>query len=70
MKKVCIIVFIALITLLTKDVIITFTDIIIFIILFVFSFNLSLYIGKYLKIRKERQHIDLLIKKLEKCINQ
>ena len=71
MEKVCIkflIIFIVLILLLTNDIRITATDIIISIVTFIFLYKLLLCIGKYLKQRKERQQIDLLIKKLERCI--
>ena len=73
MEKVCIkflIIFIVLILLLTNDIRITATDIIISIVTFIFLYKLLLCIGKYLKQRKERQQIDLLIKKLERCIER
>ena len=69
MKKVCIIILISLIALLTADVITT-GDTLIFVILFISLYNLQIYIGKYLKARREKKQIDYFMKVLEKCIER
>ena len=72
MEKVCIIniiiILILLIIVTTCDI--KLTDLLIFIVLFITLYNLRLYIGKYLKKRKEKKQIDLLIKKLDRCIRR
>ena len=69
MEKVCIIILTAIIllTLWTNDIYLTIFDILISIIVFIISYNLNFYIGKYLQVRRERKNFELIIKALEKC---
>ena len=70
MEKVCIILFILILLIIVTTCDIKLTDLLIFIVLFITLYNLRLYIGKYLKKRKEKKQIDLLIKKLDRCIRR
>ena len=73
MEKICIkflIVLLTLILLWTNDIQVKISDILISIAIFIFLYNLFFYIGKYIKVRRERQKFDLLIKSLEKCIER
>ena len=70
MEKVCIILFILILLIIVTTCDIKLTDLLIFIVLFITLYNLRLYIGKYLKKRKEKKQIDLLIKKLDQCIRR
>ena len=70
MEKVCIILFILILLIIVTTCNIKLTDLLIFIVLFITLYNLRLYIGKYLKKRKEKKQIDLLIKKLDRCIRR
>ena len=69
MEKVCIIILIAIIllTLWTNDIYLTIFDILISVIVFIISYNLNFYIGKYLQVRRERKNFELIIKALERC---
>ena len=69
MEKVCITILIAIIllTLWTNDIYLTIFDIFISVIVFIISYNLNFYIGKYLQVRRERKNFELIIKALEKC---
>ena len=73
MEKVCIkflIVLLTLILLWTNDIQVKISDILISIAIFIFLYNLFFYIGKSIKVRRERQKLNLLIKSLEKCIER
>ena len=73
MEKVCIKFLIVLLTwilLWTNDIQVKISDILISIAIFIFLYNLFFYIGKYIKVRRERQKFDLLIKSVEKCIER
>ena len=73
MEKVCIIFLIVLLTLTllwANDIQVKISDILFSFALFIFLYNLIFYIGKYIKVRKERQKFELIIKSLEKCIEQ
>ena len=76
MKKVCINFFTLSMTLTllwllwTNDIRLVIFDILIAIVLFLILYNLHFYIGKYIKVRKERQKFDLIVKSLEKCIER
>ena len=73
MEKVCIKFFLVLISALllwTNDIRVKISDILISIAIFIFFYNLSLYIDKYMKVRRQRQKFDLIIKSLQKCIEQ
>ena len=69
MEKVCITILIAIIllTLWTNDIYLTIFDIFISVIVFIISYNLNFYIGKYLQVRRERKNFELIIKALERC---
>ena len=69
MEKVCITILIAIIllTLWTNDIYLTIFDIFISVIVFITSYNLNFYIGKYLQVRRERKNFELIIKALERC---
>ena len=69
MEKICIIILIAIIllTLWTNDIYLTIFDILISVIVFIISYNLNFYIGKYLQVRRERKIFELIIKAIEKC---
>ena len=69
MEKVCITILIAIIllTLWTNDIYLTIFDIFISVIIFIISYNLNFYIGKYLQVRRERKNFELIIKALERC---
>ena len=69
MEKVCITILIAIIllTLWTNDIYLTMFDIFISVIVFIISYNLNFYIGKYLQVRRERKNFELIIKALERC---
>ena len=69
MEKVCITILIAimLLTLWTNDIYLTIFDIFISVIVFITSYNLNFYIGKYLQVRRERKNFELIIKALERC---
>ena len=69
MEKVCITILIAIIllTLWTNDIYLTIFDIFISVIVFITSYNLNFYIGKYLQARRERKNFELIIKALERC---
>ena len=69
MEKVCITILIAIIllTLWTNDIYLTILDIFISVIVFIISYNLNFYIGKYLQVRRERKNFELIIKALERC---
>ena len=57
----------------TNDIRLAFFDILIAIVLFVILFNLHFYIGKYLKLRRRRKNLELIIKSLEsleKCLER
>ena len=58
---------IILLTLWTNDIYLTIFDILISVIVFINSYNLNFYIGKYLQVRRERKNFELIIKALEKC---
>ena len=72
MEKVCIIVLITIIllTLWTNDIYVTIFDILISAIVFIISYNINFYIGRYLQVRRERKNFELIIKALEKCIER
>ena len=72
MEKVCMTILIAIIllTLWTNDIYLTIFDILISVIVFINSYNLNFYIGKYLQVRRERKNFELIIKALEKCIER
>ena len=72
MEKVCIIILTAIIllTLWTNDIYLTIFDILISIIVFIISYNLNFYIGKYLQVRRERKNFEFIIKALEKYTEQ
>ena len=72
MEKVCIIVLITIIllTLWTNDIYVTIFDILISAIVFIISYNINFYIGKYLQLRRERNNFELIIKAIEKCTEQ
>ena len=61
---------IILLTLWTNDIYLTIFDILISVIVFIISYNLNFYIGKYLQVRRERKNFELIIKALEKCTEQ
>ena len=69
MEKVCMIILIAIIllTLWTNDIYMTLFDVVIFLVVFIVSYNLSFYIGKYLQVRRERKNFELIIRAIEKC---
>ena len=69
MEKVCMTILIAIIllTLWTNDIFLTIFDILISVIVFIISYNLNFYIGKYLEVRRERKIFELIIKSLERC---
>ena len=68
MEKVCIILIaIILLTLWTNDIYLTIFNILISVIVFIISYNLNFYIGKYLQVRRERKNFELIIKALQKC---
>ena len=69
MEKVCITILIAIIllTLWTNDIYLTIFDIFISVIVFIISYKLNFYIGKYLQVRRERKNFELIIKALERC---
>ena len=69
MEKVCMIILIAIIllTLWTNDIYMTLFDVAIFLVVFIVSYNLSFYIGKYLQVRRERKNFELIISAIEKC---
>ena len=69
MEKVCMTILIAIIllTLWTNDIFLTIFDILISVIVFIISYNLNFYIGKYLQVRRERKNFELIIKALERC---
>ena len=69
MEKVCITILIAIIllTLWTNDIYLTIFDIFISVIVFIISYNLNFYIGKYLQVRRERKNFELIIEALERC---
>ena len=69
MKKVCMIILIAIIllTLWTNDIYMTLFDVVICLVVFIVSYNLSFYIGKYLQVRRERKNFELIIRAIEKC---
>ena len=69
MEKVCMIILISIIllTLWTNDIYLTIFDILISVIVFIISYNLNFYIGKYLQVRRERKNFELIIKAIEKC---
>ena len=76
MKKVCINFFklsmtLTLLWLLwTNDIRLVIFDILIAIVLFIILYNLHFYIGKYLKVRRERKNLELIIESLQKCIER
>ena len=73
MEKVCIKFLIVLLTLTllwTNDIQVKISDILISIAIFISSYNLFFYIGKYIKLRRERQNFELMIKSLEKCLER
>ena len=73
MKKVCINFFILSVTLAllwANDIRLAIFDILIAIVLFIILYNLHFYIGKYLKVRRERKNLELIIESLQKCIEQ
>ena len=72
MEKVCITILIAIIllTLWTNNIYLTIFDIFISVIVFIISYNLNFYIGKYLQVRTERKNFELIIKALERCTEQ
>ena len=53
----------------TNDIRLAIFDILIAIVLFIILYNLHFYIGKYLKVRRERENLELIIESLQKCIN-
>ena len=76
MKKVCINFFTLSMTLTllwllwTNDIRLVIFDILIAIVLFIILYNLHFYIGKYLKVRRERKNLELIIESLQKCIER
>ena len=73
MEKVCIKFLIVLLTLTllwTNDIQVKISDILISIAIFISLYNLFFYIGKYIKLRRERQNFELMIKSLEKCLER
>ena len=68
MKKVSILILTVIILLApwTNDIIlITLLDILIFILDFIFFFNICYYVGKYLRKREEENKFELLLKRIE-----
>ena len=51
----------------TSDIRLAIFDILIAIVLFIILYNLHFYIGKYLKVRRERKSLELIIESLQKC---
>ena len=73
MEKVCIkflIIAIVLILVSTNDIQIKLTDVIIAIVLFIFLYNLFLIFGKYLKRRRERKDLEIILKNLENVLKK
>ena len=76
MKKVCINFFTLSMTLTllwllwTNDIRLVIFDILIAIVLFIILYNLHFCIGKYLKVRRERKNLELIIESLQKCIER
>ena len=71
MEKVCIKFIIVLITLtvfLTNDIDFKISEILFSFAVFIFLYNLFFYLGKYLKVRRERQNYDLIVNPLEKYL--
>ena len=54
----------------TNDIRLAIFDILIAIVLFIILYNLQFYIGKYLKVRRERKNLELIIESLQKCIER
>ena len=54
----------------TNDIRLAIFDILIAIVLFIILCNLHFYIGKYLKVRRERKNLELIIESLQKCIER
>ena len=54
----------------TNDIRLAIFDILIAIVLFIILYNLQFYIGKYLKVRRERKNLELIIEPLQKCIER
>ena len=73
MRKVCILMFLilfgVLIMIMTSNMNIYFTDILMFIFLTCIVNRIFFYIGKYIKLRRERDEFDLIIRKIEERLN-
>ena len=54
----------------TNDIRLAIFDILIAIVLFIILYSLHFYIGKYLKVRRERKNLELIIESLQKCIER
>ena len=53
-----------------NDIQLAIFDILIAIVLLIILYNLHFYIGKYLKVRRERKNLELIIESLQKCIER
>ena len=54
----------------TNDIRLAVFDILIAIVVFIILYNLHFHIGKYLKVRRERKNLELIIQSLQKCIER
>ena len=72
MEKVCIIFLMLLITmtLWTNDIRITIADVLISIFLFIILYNIFFYVGKYIKVRRERKDFEMIMNSLKECIER
>ena len=72
MEKVCIIFLMLLITmtLWTNDIRITIADVLISIFLFIVLYNIFFYVGKYIKVRRERKDFEMIMNSLKECIER
>ena len=72
MEKVCIVTLILIIflTLWTNDIYVTLYDLLIFLSIFIIFYNISVFIGKYLKKKKERENFKLIKEAIERCIEK
>ena len=72
MEKVCIIFLMLLITmtLWTNDIRITIADVLISIFLFIILYTIFFYVGKYIKVRRERKDFEMIMNSLKECIER
>ena len=54
----------------TNDIRLAIFDILIAIVLFIILYSSHFCIGKYLKVRRERKNLELIIESLQKCIER